>query len=134
MTERSKMKKVGQEPEMVTVGGKQIPVRPMVIKEARGFRNEIKGVISEIVGNYEDENWQGLLEMADYLLGDKLIELAKSAAPKLAEMGDEWIENNATEPELQTILAEAIKLNYPWLKKVVELGELGKMYEQAKRM
>jgi len=128
--DRNKAKKLRQEPESYEIAGEIITVEPMVIKHAKEFRREIKKAIISAVDQYKEEDWVELVNTIDRFLGDEAVNLVLKASPELQELGKDWIENNLTEGEVHTLLSDAIKINYPWLEKVADMGEFGRMYQQ----
>jgi len=130
---REDVKKLAKEPEVFDLGGEKITIEPLVIKDARHFRNELKKIIHEATDLLEEENWNLLIDLVNDLLSDNLVELVQLASPELRNNGKEWIESNLTEAQLQTLFIEAVHINYPWLKKMMQLGELGVLYNQAQQ-
>jgi len=134
MTERSDVKKLARQPAVFELNGEEITIEPLVIKDARIFRNELKKVVNQAMDLVEEENWPSLLDLVNDLLSENLIDLVQLASPELREKGTEWLENNITEAQLQDLFIEAVQINYPWLKKMVQLGELGRVYNQTQKM
>ena len=131
MAERNKTKALGREPEMITLGNEEFPVRPLVIARAREFRTAIFDTIRK---GFEAGTGDiaGLVNLVGDFLDKDLSRLVTMAIPELDTRKPEWIEENVTEAELQEALAVAVGVNYPWLKKMVELGNFGAIMAAAK--
>jgi len=131
--ETTDIEKLTREGKVFEKNGEQIEVKPMVIADSDEFKKKVGQTLREIIEQYEDENWQELIEIIDNILGDELLELSKVACEDLRRLGDDWIKKNLTLADLQTILAEVIKRNFPWVRQAIELGQLGKLQEEISR-
>jgi len=130
---RTDVEKLAKEPAVFDLNGEEITIQPLVIKDARHFRNELKEIIHRATDLVEEENWNLLIDLVNDLLSENLVELVQLASPELKEKGTEWIESNVTEAQLQTLFIEAVHINYPWLKKMIQIGEMGVLYNQVQQ-
>lgn len=141
--QRSTMDKLTAVPVEVQFGGETFWLRPLSIKKCRAFKNRLVGVVRQAVlfmGAAMDDPAPGgtafselpvaeqvgqMLSLVETFFDDELVELGKLALPEVAAKGDEWIEDNVTAGELQLVLAEAIKINFPMLAGLTQTLRLG---------
>ncbi|MFW6074930.1 MAG: hypothetical protein ACOC9Y_04995 [Chloroflexota bacterium] len=98
----------------VLVGGQRFEVRPPVRRVSREFRRKQ----AEVVAALDDVDMNSG-SVSDVLhlyasLDDGTMELACIAVPELAERGEEWIDDNATNEELaeiNTLMTEFLNPN-----------------------
>jgi len=126
---------LSQEPQKVILGGEEFAVKPLVIKKARKFRKALLQTIASAGGIdlESSEGVQGLTQTLEHFFDEQLIDLCKLAIPEFENKQHEWIEDNVAEAELQEALVVAVTVNFPWLKKMVELGSLGQVMNQAQK-
>lgn len=127
---RPPAKVVAQEPEWVSVGGESLPVRPLVIRRAREFRQEIARLLHQAQDIWEAEKTgsiQPVIDGVQTFFDVTLIDLVKIAIPELRSKPLEWIEESCTEAEFQHALGVALQVNFPWLKKMMDLGQLAQI-------
>ncbi len=124
---------LSQEPETVELGGETFEAKPLVIKKARKFRKAIMQTIAKAGALESAGNMESLVGAIEEFFDKELIDLCKLALPEFSSKSEEWIENNVTEAELQNALVVAITVNFPWLKKMAELGSLGQVMNKAKQ-
>ena len=129
---RTKSKVLAKEPESIVIGGEEFSVHPLVIKECRRFRNEILEIVKRAGVAEGIGDLSGLLDLVQNFFDDDLVNLVKLAIPELENRKKEWLEENATEAELQDALGVAVAVNFPWLKKMLEMGQLGAILTKAK--
>lgn len=127
MTSRTTDQKLAQEPEMVTLGDEVFHVKPLVISKARKFRKTIVDKIAKAGTMENGGDLAGLTSLVMTFFDKDLIELVGMAVPEFANKDKKWIEDNVTEADLQSALGVAVSINFPWLKKMVEFGSLGRL-------
>lgn len=127
MGDRTTEQKLAQEPGIVTIGDEVYHVKPLVISKARKFRKTIVDKIAKAGTLETGGDLAGLTSLVMSFFDKDLIELVGMAVPEIASKDTKWIEDNVTEADLQNALGVAVSINFPWLKKMVEFGSLGRL-------
>ena len=113
--ERTEEDKLTQSPIMVILGGKEFPIRPLVIKESREWRKKLIkafGMLPKYL-NMTADNPEGFTEALDAMLNempDVVTDLFFSYA---RDLDRDEIESTATDTELAEAFQEVMKFAFP---------------------
>ncbi len=113
--DRTEEDKLVQAPIRVTLGGKEFPIRPLVIKESREWRKKLIkafGMLPKYL-NMKTDNPEAFTEALDAMLGempDVVTDLFFSYAKDLPR---EEIESIANDTELAEAFQEVMKYAFP---------------------
>ena len=113
--ERTEEEKLTQAPVMVILGGKEYPIRPLVIKESREWRKQAIHLIAALpellkITMDDPENFGETLTTMMVTKPDEVIDLFFAYAKDLDR---EEIESTATDAEMAIAFQEVIKLGFP---------------------
>ncbi len=115
MVERTEEQKVAQAPIVVTLGGVEHSIAPLVIRDSRVWRQNVIKLIAPLPGlvNITTDDAEGFGEALTQLLvimPDQVVELFFDYARDLTR---EEIEGVATDAELRDAFAEVMKIAFP---------------------
>ncbi len=138
---RTDYAKMTQQPEVVRLGGRDFALPPLVIRKQREFQGKLFGKIrgmADAWGNAKVEDTktiQDIVNSIEVFLSDDLLDmvcLACSDFDKAHKENEDWVLDNVTHAELQSALVDAIVLNFPFLKSLRGLVDLGMLANTKK--
>lgn len=120
--ERTEEQKIAQSPEIVTFGGKEYPLRPLVIKESREWRQKVIKTLSELpqftrVTSDNKKEFDSALSALLITMPDTVVDLFFSYAKDLDR---EEIEKVATDSEMAAAWEKVVDLAFPLLQGLVK--------------
>ena len=123
--ERSEEDKLTQSPILVTLGGKEYAIRPLVIRESREWRRKLVGIFKMLPKylNMTTDNPEGFSEALNEMLiemPDMVTDLFFSYAKDLDR--DE-IESTTIEQDLSVAFQEVIKYAFPLSQSLMKILE-----------
>lgn len=124
---RTEEQKLIQEPVKVVFGGKEFPVKPLVIKESRAWRQRVISVLTELpqltkMTSDDVGKFSSALESLLVTMPDTVIDLFFSYAKDLDR---EEIESIASDSEMAVAWDKVVELAFPLLQGLVKT--VGKM-------
>ena len=124
-TERTEEDKLTQSPILVILGGKEYPIRPLVIKESREWRRKLVVIFKKLPQYLKmtTDNPEGFSEALNEMLiemPDMVTDLFFSYAKDLDR---EEIESSATEEDLSKAFQEVIKYAFPLSQSLTRILE-----------
>lgn len=122
MQQRSEEQKLAQDPVMVTFGGKEYPLRVLVIKESREWRQQVIDLIKQVppltsVSSDKPEEFNAALETLLISMPDQVCDLFFSYAK---DLNREEIELVATDAEMALAWSKVTDLAFPLLQGLVK--------------
>jgi len=125
MSERTEEQKLISDPVLVVFGGKQYPLRPLVIKESRVWRQGVIAVMEKLpeltnVSSDDKDKFSSALTGLLITMPDTVVDLFFSYAKDLDR--DE-IEAIASDSEMAVAWEKVVQLAFPLLKGLVKTME-----------
>jgi len=119
---RSEEQKLAQEPAKVIFGGNEYPLRPLVIKESREWRQKVIELIKQVppltsVSSDKPEQFNAALQTLLIVLPDSVCDLFFLYAK---DLNREEIEQVATDSEMAVAWAKVTDLAFPLLQGLVK--------------
>jgi len=113
--ERTEEDKLVQSPVVVTLGGKEFPIRPLVIKESREWRKKLIKVFGMLPKylTMTTDNPEGFKEALDAMLGEMPDEVTDLFFSYAKDLDREEIESTANDNELAEAFQEVMKYAFP---------------------
>lgn len=125
--ERTEEQKLTQSAVVVFFGGREYPIRPLVIRESREWRQKViktLGTLPQLtkVTSDDPKKFNSALESLLITMPDTVVDLFFSYAK---ELNREEIEQIATDSEMATAWEKVVELAFPLLQGLVKT--MGKM-------
>ena len=120
--ERTEEDKLTQSPIFVTFGGKEYPLRPLVIKESRAWRQEVIKALSQLpqltqVTSEDKEKFDSALSTLLVTMPDTVVDLFFLYAK---DLNRDEIEQVATDTEMAAAWEKVVNLAFPLLQGLVK--------------
>lgn len=124
---RTEEDKVFRAPIVVTLGGREYEIKPLVIKEAREWRKQFAKLIGKLptyagVTTDDPQGFEAAVEATLVVMPDEMANLFFAYAKNLDR---ETIESSATEAELAKAIEAIMEVAFPLVGSMT--GALGKL-------
>jgi hypothetical protein len=119
---RTEEQKLTQSPVMVIFGGKEYPLRPLVIKESREWRQKVISLMTALppltkVTSDEPDKFKSAIEELLITMPDTVVDLFFAYA---RDLNREEIEAVATDSEMAVAWEKVVQLAFPLLQGLVK--------------
>jgi len=126
---RTEEQKIFQEEISIILGGKEYRIRPLVIKESRKWRAKVVKIMGNLpqymsITSDTPDEFREAIDVLLVAMPDKVIDLVLDYSPKL-KADREFIENNATDPEMSKAFKQIAEVAFPLVKSLT--GAMGNL-------
>lgn len=113
--DRTDEDKITQSPIVVTLGGKEYPIRPLVIRESREWRKKLIKAFGQLPKylNMTTDNPEQFTEALNVMLTEMPDMVADLFFSYASDLPIEEIENSASDMELSVAFQEVMKFAFP---------------------